>query len=59
MKALISHFQRMAAYNAGANRMLYEACAGLSHSERKKARPAFSVPSMAPSTISCWATASG
>ena len=41
MKALISHFQRMAAYNAGANRMLYEACAGLSHNERKKARPAF------------------
>ncbi|MEE8433544.1 MAG: DinB family protein [bacterium] len=41
MKALVSHFQRMAAYNTGANRILYEACAELSDSERKQPRPAF------------------
>lgn len=41
MKALVSHFQRMAAYNTGANRILYEACAALSDDERKQPRPAF------------------
>lgn len=41
MKALVSHFQGMAAYNAGANRILQEACAALSDSERKQPRPAF------------------
>lgn len=41
MKALLSHFQRMADYNTGANRILYEACAALSDDERKQPRPAF------------------
>jgi len=41
MKSLVSHFQRMAAYNQAANRVLYQACAALPDSERKQSRPAF------------------
>lgn len=41
MQALISHFQRMAACNQAANRVLYQACAALPDSERKQPRPAF------------------
>jgi len=41
MATLVEHFQRMAAYNAGANRILYEAVAGLSDAEYRKERRAF------------------
>jgi len=39
--ALLRHYRMMARYNAGANRILYEACAKLSDAERKRVRPAF------------------
>ena len=35
------HFRMMAAYNAGANRRLYAACALLPEAERQQVRPAF------------------
>ena len=39
--ALVRNFRMLARYNALANRRLYEACARLSETERKKRRPAF------------------
>jgi uncharacterized damage-inducible protein DinB len=39
--ALIAHFQRMAAYNQGANQRLYAACAELPEAELKRRRQAF------------------
>jgi uncharacterized damage-inducible protein DinB len=38
---MIEHFRRMAAYNSGANRRLYEACARLTDAARKARRSAF------------------
>jgi uncharacterized damage-inducible protein DinB len=38
---LIAHFRRMARYNAGANAILYDACARVPDAERKRTRPAF------------------
>jgi uncharacterized damage-inducible protein DinB len=38
---LIGNFRLLAAYNRGANRLLYEACAQLSEDELNKPRPAF------------------
>jgi uncharacterized damage-inducible protein DinB len=37
----IDHYRLLARYNAGANRILYGACAQLSDAERKRTRPAF------------------
>ena len=39
--ALVQNFRTLAKYNTLANRRLYEACARLSDTERKRARPAF------------------
>jgi len=41
MDSLIAHFQRMALYNRRANEILYDACARLNATERKKERKAF------------------
>ena len=41
MTALTAHFQRMAAYNARANAILYEACGRLSDDDLKRRRQAF------------------
>ncbi len=38
---LIRNFRLLAAYNRGANRLLYDACAQLSQAELKQPRPAF------------------
>jgi uncharacterized damage-inducible protein DinB len=38
---LLAHFRLLARYNAGANRILYDACARLPDAERKRVRPAF------------------
>ncbi|MDX2244462.1 MAG: DinB family protein [Leptolyngbyaceae cyanobacterium bins.302] len=38
---LVTHFQSLAQYNAGANRILYTACARLDDADRKQIRPAF------------------